>query len=422
MMGLFLGRAVGPAMFAGLIAGSLVGALIIARLGAKEGRKTDDPVRPVPRARAASSACSRRRDRRRVPRAPSTERPLRAARPARALALKWSWRGADKRSVMHSAPPEPTGCHEGRQPPAAGHSRRRQGAGRARPSSSDDSSGIGAFALLGGLAVAVARRRRRRAGRQRHQGPRGPAAPASPPQQQQIAGPRRRAEALRRLRPARLRARRHGEGPRRAPLRLGAGAARPLARAARPTSTLSEHRPATSPRTPVAAAARPLRGAISRAGHHARRAAPRNQRSVARLMARLRNVDGVTRVSLAKSEKTDTGSGSSGGAGSAVPTAAPDRVDAAAPRRAVRLRASRPQFEIVIFFEGQADGGRRPQRHAARARRPPAPPASRPPRPPRPRPRRARRRRTPAAGGPPSTPPRPPAAGDTPTTQGGVAP
>jgi leader peptidase (prepilin peptidase)/N-methyltransferase len=46
LMGLFLGRAVGPAMFVALIAGSVVGALIIARKGAKEGRKTAIPFGP----------------------------------------------------------------------------------------------------------------------------------------------------------------------------------------------------------------------------------------------------------------------------------------------------------------------------------------------------------------------------------------
>ena len=46
MMGLFLGRAVGPAMFVALLAGSVVGGLIIARKGAKEGRKTAIPFGP----------------------------------------------------------------------------------------------------------------------------------------------------------------------------------------------------------------------------------------------------------------------------------------------------------------------------------------------------------------------------------------
>ena len=46
VMGLFLGRAVGPAMFVALIAGSVVGAAIIARKGAQEGRKTAIPFGP----------------------------------------------------------------------------------------------------------------------------------------------------------------------------------------------------------------------------------------------------------------------------------------------------------------------------------------------------------------------------------------
>ena len=46
VMGLFLGRDVGPAMLVGLLAGSLVGAAIIARKGAKEGRKTAIPFGP----------------------------------------------------------------------------------------------------------------------------------------------------------------------------------------------------------------------------------------------------------------------------------------------------------------------------------------------------------------------------------------
>ncbi len=46
VMGLFLGRAVGPAMLIALLAGSVVGAAIIARKGAKEGRKTAVPFGP----------------------------------------------------------------------------------------------------------------------------------------------------------------------------------------------------------------------------------------------------------------------------------------------------------------------------------------------------------------------------------------
>ena len=46
VMGLFLGRSVGPAMLVALVAGSLVGAAIIARKGATEGRKTAIPFGP----------------------------------------------------------------------------------------------------------------------------------------------------------------------------------------------------------------------------------------------------------------------------------------------------------------------------------------------------------------------------------------
>ena len=46
VMGLFLGRAVGPAMLVALVAGSVVGAVIIARKGAQEGRKTAIPFGP----------------------------------------------------------------------------------------------------------------------------------------------------------------------------------------------------------------------------------------------------------------------------------------------------------------------------------------------------------------------------------------
>src|SRR5215207_1640627 len=46
LLGLYLGRAVGPALFAALILGVLVGALIIARKGAAAGRKTAVPFGP----------------------------------------------------------------------------------------------------------------------------------------------------------------------------------------------------------------------------------------------------------------------------------------------------------------------------------------------------------------------------------------
>jgi leader peptidase (prepilin peptidase) / N-methyltransferase len=47
MMGLFLGRAVGPAMLCGLLAGSVFGIAVMARKGVAEGRKTAMPFGPA---------------------------------------------------------------------------------------------------------------------------------------------------------------------------------------------------------------------------------------------------------------------------------------------------------------------------------------------------------------------------------------
>ena len=46
VLGLFLGRDVGPALFVALLAGTVVGAAVIARKGAAEGRKTAVPFGP----------------------------------------------------------------------------------------------------------------------------------------------------------------------------------------------------------------------------------------------------------------------------------------------------------------------------------------------------------------------------------------
>jgi leader peptidase (prepilin peptidase)/N-methyltransferase len=46
VLGLFLGRAVGPAIFIALVSGTLVGALIMARKGVAAGRKTKVPFGP----------------------------------------------------------------------------------------------------------------------------------------------------------------------------------------------------------------------------------------------------------------------------------------------------------------------------------------------------------------------------------------
>ena len=132
------------------------------------------------------------------------------------------------------------------------------------------------------------------------------------------------------------------------------------------------------------------------------------QHDVARLMARLRNVDGVTRVSLAKSEKADSDQPS--GAGSPPITGAPAAI---ADRRATPLRRGQPARSSRWSCSSRASAD---ATHGRRRRRCP-PPAPRPrPRPPAP----AR----PAPTPPPAThdPGRRSAQTATPTTQGGVSP
>jgi leader peptidase (prepilin peptidase) / N-methyltransferase len=46
VLGLFLGRAVGPALFVALVSGTLIGAVVIARKGVQEGRRTAVPFGP----------------------------------------------------------------------------------------------------------------------------------------------------------------------------------------------------------------------------------------------------------------------------------------------------------------------------------------------------------------------------------------
>lgn len=46
VMGIYLGRAVGPAMLIAMLAGTIIGAIIIARKGREEGRKTGVPFGP----------------------------------------------------------------------------------------------------------------------------------------------------------------------------------------------------------------------------------------------------------------------------------------------------------------------------------------------------------------------------------------
>jgi Tfp pilus assembly protein PilN len=108
------------------------------------------------------------------------------------------------------------------------------------------------------------------------------------------------------------------------------------------------------------------------------------QTKVAELMARLRNIDGVTRVSLAKSDKEATSSGAT--------------ADRRAPNATGYCGANDvPSFELVVFFEG-----------ATAASTAPAPGAAAPP---------ATASTTPAAGAAPTATP---AAGATPAP--GAAP
>lgn len=72
----------------------------------------------------------------------------------------------------------------------------------------------------------------------------------------------------------------------------------------------------------------------------------KSQPAVARLMSRLRNIDGVTRVSLSKSEKADV-------AATPAPVAAPDGGTAEIAGSTCG-KGSPPAFEVVVFFEGAA--------------------------------------------------------------------
>jgi len=85
-----------------------------------------------------------------------------------------------------------------------------------------------------------------------------------------------------------------------------------------------------------------VRGSIAAPAITVQGCAP-GQTQVARLMARLRNVDGVTRVSLSKSDNTETES-----AGANTDASEIDR------RNATPCgTGARPEFEVVAFFETQ---------------------------------------------------------------------
>ena len=68
----------------------------------------------------------------------------------------------------------------------------------------------------------------------------------------------------------------------------------------------------------------------------------KTQPGVARLMSRLRNVQGVTRVSLSKSEKSDTAAANGGSSATGGSTVGPCG------------KGSPPSFEVVVFFEKAA--------------------------------------------------------------------
>jgi Tfp pilus assembly protein PilN len=118
----------------------------------------------------------------------------------------------------------------------------------------------------------------------------------------------------------------------------------------------------------------------------------RDQRSVARLMARLRNVDGVTRVSLSKSVKA----AASAAAGAGVTSSGPPCGD-----------GTPPSFELVMFFERASASVAGPGGASAASGTTPAPAAT----------------ATPAAGSTPTpTPGTTTASSASITSQGGATP
>ncbi len=89
-----------------------------------------------------------------------------------------------------------------------------------------------------------------------------------------------------------------------------------------------------------------------------------SQTKVAELMARLRNIDGVTRVSLAKSDKEATAGGTGGGE-----RTAPNSTGYCG-------KSDVPAFEMVVFFEGAASASTAPTGAAPAAAATPAPGAT----------------------------------------------
>jgi Tfp pilus assembly protein PilN len=124
-----------------------------------------------------------------------------------------------------------------------------------------------------------------------------------------------------------------------------------------------------------------------------------SQTKVAQLMARLRTIDGVTRVSLSKSDKEATASAGAG-VGATTDRNAPSATGYCA-------KGGVPAFELVVFFEGHADASTAPAPGGAAAAAASAPATGTP-------------AATPAAGtaAPAATPAASPAASATPAPGG----
>ena len=188
---------------------------------------------------------------------------------------------------------------------------------------------------------------------------------------------RHRAQAVLRLPDARPAARRHGAGAGQRPLRLGAVAPRPLARAPARTSTSASLTGTVGGggggggsgiRSSISSPAIELAGCT------------KSQPAVARVMSRLRNVQGVTRVSLSKSEKSDTAAASGGGSATGGSTVGPCGKGSPPELRGRRLlREGRGRRRARHGDRrNHATAGRRHRRSTATATERPTPPARAP--------------------------------------------
>jgi Tfp pilus assembly protein PilN len=120
---------------------------------------------------------------------------------------------------------------------------------------------------------------------------------------------------------------------------------RDLSRALPADVTLSQLSGSVSSTTGSGGGASTLRGALDVPAIELQ-GCTRGQTDVARLMARLRNVDGVTRVSLAKSDK-ETPTPRSMPTGAATASTLPSEVNACG-------LGAKPSFGVIVFFEGKA--------------------------------------------------------------------